>query len=211
MQIFFRSPHISSQSDKCIWVKGFTLIELLISAAIITVISAIVIVRFTSFDSTVVLKSIAYEVGVAVREAQIYAVSVVNTETGASTNFRYPYGLSFTPGGQGYVFFRYNNSSIAATPRYESAETSVIRFLSFNSAMEVFDVCVTNNGVDDCSISRLDISFRRPEYTAIFYAPTLGSPSTVSAGKIYLRSTRNQANVWIVEVKLLGQIMVYKQ
>ncbi len=192
-------------------MRGFTLVELLISTAIITVITSMVIVRFTSFDSTVLLKSMAYEVGVVLRETQIYAVSVVNTGTGASSNFRYPYGLSFTPGSNGYVFFRYNNGGISAVPRYESAEVTVIRSVMLDNSMEVFDVCVTNNGVDDCTISRLDISFRRPEFSALFYTPQLGSPSTVSAGKIYLRSTRNTTNVWIVEVKLLGQIMVYKQ
>jgi hypothetical protein len=176
-----------------------------------TFIAALVLIRFNSFDSTILLKSFAYEVATTIREAQIYSLSVVNTGTGASANFRYPYGLSFTSGATGYVFFRYNNASQSVTPRYESAEVSVIRTVGTTNAMEVFDVCVTNNGVDDCTISRLDISFRRPEFSAIFYTPSLGSPSTISAGKIFFRSVRNPNNVWVVEVKLLGQIVVYKQ
>jgi hypothetical protein len=78
--------------------------------------------------------------------------------------------------------------------------------------MEVYDVCVVIGGTENCNISRLDISFRRPEFSAIFYVPDSGvTLSSISAGKIYLRSTRNTNNVWVVEVKLLGQIMVYKQ
>jgi prepilin-type N-terminal cleavage/methylation domain-containing protein len=183
-------------------VRGFTLIELLISAGIITVIAGMILARFNSFDSTVLLKSFAYEVATTLREAQIYSLSVVNTETGAAANFRYPYGLSFTPGATSYTFFRYNNPS--------SSEVNVLRLIPASEAMEIYDVCVTNNGTDNCDISRLDISFRRPEFSAIFYSPTLGSPSTISAGKIYVRSVRNPSNAWVIEVKLLGQIVVYK-
>lgn len=192
-------------------MRGFTLIELLISAAIITVIAALVLVRFDSFDSTVLLKSFAYEVATTVRESQIYSLSVVNTGTGASANFRYPYGLSFSPNTDEYVFFRFNNASSAVTPRYESGEADVIRTLTAGSAMEIFDVCVTTGGTDNCAISRLDISFRRPEFSAIFYTPEYGLDGTVSAGKVRVRSTKNPNNVWVIEVTLLGQIVVYKE
>ncbi len=190
--------------------RGFTLIELLISAGIITVIAALILVRFNSFDSTILLKSFAYEIATTLREAQIYSLSVVNTGTGSAANFRYPYGISFTPGSTNYTFFRYNNISTSVIPRYESAEVNVLRLIPAAETMEIYDVCVTNSGVNDCSLTRLDISFRRPEFSAIFYAPSLGSPATVSAGKVYVRSVRNPSNAWIIEVKLLGQIIVYK-
>lgn len=190
--------------------RGFTLIELLISATIITVIAALVLVRFDSFDSTVLLKSFAYEVATSLREAQIYSLSVINTTSG-SANFRYPYGLSFTPGAGSYTFFRFNNASTGVTPRFDETEATTLRSIGVGGNMEIFDVCMTVNGVDDCTITRLDVSFRRPEFSAILYAPSLGSPSGASAGKVYIRSTRNPNNVWIVEVKLLGQIIVYKQ
>jgi prepilin-type N-terminal cleavage/methylation domain-containing protein len=210
MQIFSSLRRSSSRFCRSSEVRGFTLIELLISAGIITVIAGMILARFNSFDSTVLLKSFAYEVATTLREAQIYSLSVVNTETGAAANFRYPYGLSFTPGATSYTFFRYNNPSSSVTPRYESSEVNVLRLIPASEAMEIYDVCVTNNGTDNCDISRLDISFRRPEFSAIFYSPTLGSPSTISAGKIYVRSVRNPSNAWVIEVKLLGQIVVYK-
>ncbi len=191
-------------------MRGFTLIELLISAAIISVITSIVLVRFNVFDGTVLIKSLAYEVGATIREAQIYSVSVVNVGMGTDAGFRYPYGLSFTPDDTGYVFYRYDDSDPGATPHYDTGNTTEVRTLALANSMEIADVCITDNGTDDCSIARLDISFRRPEFSAIFYAPSVGSPSTVSAGKVYIRSTRSPDNVWIVETKLLGQISVYR-
>lgn len=194
---------------------GFTLIELLICAAIITVITSIVLVRFNAFDGTVLLKSLAYEVAMSVREAQIYSLSVMNTGGG---NFRYPYGLSFSPGNTSYLFFRFADTS--ARPYNDIAETDpdvteVIRTLTLNNAMETYRVCIKRTSIaEDCRTSGgiLDISFRRPEFSAIFNASWLATnqQASIEYARIELRSTRNSTNVWAVEVRLLGQISVFK-
>ncbi len=186
--------------------RGFTLIELLISAAIITIISSIVLVRFTSFDGTVLVKSLAYEVASGIREAQIYSVSVVNASA-SSPNFRYPYGVTFTPGATSYTLFRFNNANPAVTPYYD-VSALVLSIIAFTGSMKITDVCVTDSVLDNCAITSLDISFRRPEFGALFNAP--GSSGTISEGRIKICSTRSTANVWIVRVTLLGQISVYK-
>jgi prepilin-type N-terminal cleavage/methylation domain-containing protein len=206
----YKAEHIRSS-------KGFTLIELLISAAIITIISGIVLTKFNSFDGTVLLKSLAYEVGSGIREAQIYSVSVVSASA-SNPSFRYPYGVSFTPGAQSYVFFQFNDADITKVPDYVTGPVTVLNTPTFTGSIEVFDVCITRVGVESCfssnpSISRIDISFRRPEFSAIFFTPgvTTAQLSTIESVKIKLRSTRNPSNVWVVNVSLLGQISVFKQ
>ena len=72
-------------------MRGFTLIELLISVLIIGIITTLVIVRYKQFDSTVLLKSAAYEVAFTLRETQVQSVSAAR---GAGNNFDYPRGLS---------------------------------------------------------------------------------------------------------------------
>jgi prepilin-type N-terminal cleavage/methylation domain-containing protein len=198
---------------------GFTLIELLISAAIITIITSIVLVRFNAFDGTILLKSLAYEVATTVREAQIYSLSVINTGGG---NFRYPYGLSFSPGNTSYIFFRFANTSTAVRPYNDLSESDpdvaeIIRTLTLSSGMEIYRVCIKQTGdPEECRTSDqggvLDISFRRPEFSAIFNASWLApnQQDTIEYARIEVRSTRNTTNVWAVEVKLLGQISVYK-
>jgi prepilin-type N-terminal cleavage/methylation domain-containing protein len=196
--------------------KGFTLIELLISAAIITIITGIVLVRFSSFDSTTLLKSLAYEVALTIREAQIYALSVVNTGSGTDAHFRYPYGLTFTENATSYTFFRYNDvdptGEVPQNPPGGSNTISIIRTIALGGSTKISDVCVTTTSGDLCAsddeISHVDISFRRPEFSALFYTPEIDTDE-ISAAKIKFQSTRDATNTWVVEVKLLGQVMVY--
>lgn len=187
--------------------RGFSLIELLISTAIIALISAIVIVRFTSFDSTVLLKSLAYEVAATVRDAQVYAVSVVQNNP---TTYKNTFGVSFTPGSNQYVFFTYAGSGI---PKY-TATTQALNTYKMGGTMEIQDICVFSSSSGpsgDCSPARLDISFRRPEFRALFFAEGYSQPSEdISSVQIKLGSPTG-GDVWLIQVSLLGQITVKKQ
>jgi type II secretory pathway pseudopilin PulG len=196
---------------------GFTLIELLVSAGIIVMITSIVIVRFVNFDGTVILRSAAYDVATALREAQIYSVSVVNSDD----TFRYPYGVTFSPGGTSYTFFQFTNLDASAFPQYDVNdavdEEEPLRVMNLSESIEIADLCVRVTGNTDptCGLNRLDVSFRRPEFSALISAPPEGTSEGavpgISAALIKLQSSRNPGNVWVVEIKLLGQITVYKE
>ncbi len=194
-------------------VRGFSLLELLISAAIMTIITSIVIVRFTAFDSTVLLKSLAYEVATSIRDAQVYSLSVLNQN---GQGYDYPYGVSFSSHQQTYTFFRYTGADTLP-----SADTAtIISILRLTRSIEIADVCILANGSEYCNsddpstITRLDISFRRPEFKALFNV--VGLPGGVTSGDIYtarvkLRSATNNSMTWVVEVGLLGQVSVRKE
>lgn len=197
----------SYSSNVCTRARGFTLVELLISIAIISVISALVIVKFSAFDSTVLLKSAAYEVALSLRDAQVYSISV----HGQTGQFDYPYGVHFVPGNT-YTFFR--DSVVGASPPIYLAGTDTnINTFTIGRSIVIQSVCVTNSaGSETCATSAsnpvLDISFRRPEFSALFYSNLLGGG--IVSSKIKLQSTTG-TEVWVVEVGLLGQISVYKQ
>jgi len=189
--------------------KGFTLVELLISIGIIAFISSIVLLKYSSFDSTVLLKNAAYEVALALREAQ--AKSVSGSHQGGDANF--PFGVTFTPDSKNYTIFRYA-SAIDPSPYYDVSESdpdlaSNISTTTMERSILVTDVCINDGGVDDdCDIDRLDVSFRRPEFRALFYAVKVGVPqSNIQSAKIKV-STPNRENVFVVEVTSLGQISV---
>jgi prepilin-type N-terminal cleavage/methylation domain-containing protein len=194
--------------------RGFSLIELLISTAIIVAVAAIVIVRFSTFDSTTLLKSLAYEVAATIREAQVHSVSVL----GADPNFRYPYGVTFAPGAESYTAFQYMSSDINDRPEYNilpSAPVLVdeVGTYTIGRSMHIVETCVMISSVSNCNVGRLDISFRRPEFKAIFHAvPSSGSitDTNIESAQIKLQS-KNGGDKWVVSVGLLGNVSVYRE
>lgn len=222
MQTYLTSPTCSfSHRRNASGVRGFTLIELLICCAIIGIVSAIVLLKYSSFDSTVLLKGQAYEIALSLREAQVKSVSAVGT--GVST-FKYPYGMTFSVESgktQMYTVFRFASPTVY--PYYDTSEASPkasdISTYTIPRTMRVSEICYTEGtnpeicSSSDTALKRLDISFRRPEFKALFFAEkgSADVSSTITSGKIKVNSTNNTANVFVIEISQFGQISVYKE
>lgn len=230
MQIFLKSPTRSSS-------RGFTLVELLISIAIIGIVTSTVLVKYKSFDSTVLLKGAAYEIALTLREAQVKSIGAMGTST--SGNFNVSYGVSFdvTDAGKStYTVFTYSTTTPYRTPRLIETEElfltyaypSVVQTYTFDREMVVRDICIIetsgetcNSLTDDATLSRLDISFRRPEFRSLFFADnadqtvdhtTTFVPSGIVGAKIYIgKDTNEETEVFVIEITSLGQITVCKE
>lgn len=200
--MFLFSPIISYFKTTSVWGRGFSLIELLISIAIIVIVTLVGIVQFTEFDSSIILKSVAYEIAVSLRESQVYSVGVL----GESSDFDNPFGMSFEPESKQYKLFR----DIDSPPngQYDSGEE--IDTFTIGRTIQVSDVCVTIDASMHCDIDRLDISFKRPEFSAIIYGEN-APLGIIRSGLIKLNSTGSQNDVWVVEVLKTGQITVKKE
>ncbi len=197
--------------------RGFTLAELLISVGIIAAVSTVVLVNFSAFDSTVLLKGEAYEIALSLRESQVKSVGMVRNSGG----FDYPYGMSFTAGSSLYQAFVYKSAT--GEPKYElcsNGDTNCAELILENDmgrSMIIKEICYVNNGGSCVNLNRLDISFRRPEFGGLFYGLNNGGQSAnlsnASLVRITLGSSRTEAgtNTFVVEVSKLGQISVYNE
>lgn len=132
--------------------SGFGLIELMVSIGVMVLVTSIVIVRQSTFNSTALLTNQAYEVAFDVRETQLRAVSA---QGGVDADFRTQYGMKFAPDEQKYTFFRGEPS----TPTLLGAPGNLDRRFALGS----FN---TSSGIIDEEIS---IVFERPEYDAMFF------------------------------------------
>ena len=215
MQIFLTS-HTRSFSGKkhTVYAQGFSLPELLVSIAIIGIISTIVLVKYSAFDSTVIAKSAAYEVALALREAQVKSVSVARSDD----NFDNPFGIHLTKGESVFQTFVFKDPDFGEFAQYDSAKAEKILDTQLERGMTIGEICIrnTNSGGGECDIETLDISFRRPEFKAIFYATEPGAPDDIehlpsTIPKAYIRiNSPTGANNFEIEVTQLGQISVQK-
>lgn len=197
-------------------VRGFTLVEVVIVVAIIGLISAIIIPRYAMFDSTTLLNSAAYDIASSIRQAQVYSLSV----RGSSSFFDYPFGVSFNTESlaadpdhnvKNYILFQFEDET--AWPEYNLVDTQNILVTPLERTMEIHDLCVEASGNVVCDgIDRLDVSFRRPEFEAIFHIEG-SSPindTAIESAYIKLKSSTG-SNVWMVRVGLFGDISVCQE
>ncbi|MCF7815737.1 MAG: prepilin-type N-terminal cleavage/methylation domain-containing protein [Candidatus Pacebacteria bacterium] len=199
-----------SRSFSAPFSKGFTLVELLVSIAIIGIVTSIVLLKYNTFDSTVLLKGVAYEIALTLRDAQVKSISAIGT----SGEFSYPYGVTFNTGSDSkrYTVFRYESTTYGDDPYYSSPAVDVLTTI-IDRSMHVSEICIYGTPLGDpCSVDRLDVSFRRPEFNSIFYADATGGPFTdIVRAEIKVNSVGNPLNVFVVEVSQFGQISIYKQ
>lgn len=169
---------------------GFSLIELLVSIAILAIITSTILARYTAFNSTVLLKDLAYEVALSLREAQSYGVSV----QGDGGQFDRNYGMHFTVGNT-YSFFVDRNANL----QYDAGEAISTFTIGNNNFIKGLYVDGSTT-----SLASMDVMFQRPEPDAILFA---GSVLTTYASATIVVGSPNGA-IRTVRVYPTGQLSI---
>jgi prepilin-type N-terminal cleavage/methylation domain-containing protein len=165
--------------------RGFTLIELLVVSAIIVIITLVLLLRQSKFDSSTILRSAAYSIALSVRQAQVYGTSVLGSSNGGSIAYAPAYGLYFniTAPTSYTLFADFNNNQ-----SYD-AVTESIKVFSLNNGYSLAEACAKlSNGTNRCTGSddssglrtttTLTILFRRPNPDAVFTTDVVGESYT---------------------------------
>jgi prepilin-type N-terminal cleavage/methylation domain-containing protein len=149
--------------------KGFTLVELLVVLAIITIITAVFLLQQRRFDSSTLLRSLAYSIALSLRQAQVYGTSV--RQFGSS--FSYSYGVYFS-GNSSYILFADANGD----NQYTSSPDEKVNQFNIAGGYTINQFCaVQSSGKEDClgggknggtGITWLSIYFKRPNPDAQF-------------------------------------------
>lgn len=147
-------------------LSGFTIVELLVTLTIVVLVTGIIMIRYSSFNSSVLLSGQAYLTAFDIREAQALAVSV----RGNQSEFREEYGMYFAASSPTeYLIFQDDDSNGAHLPaRYHVGEE--LGTYKVDSRFSITNICVVSGGSQTCGIDDLAISFRRPDFDASFYS-----------------------------------------
>lgn len=155
--------------------KGFTILELIVSISIVTVILTVVILNQSTYTDDLALSNLADEISLTISQAQAYGVGVRESSPG-SNEFSLSYGLSFStlaPSGlnkQIYLYFIDRNGD-----RFYGGDSSCVISES-SECLEKFNItrgnyidslcAIMSFGNEDCSMGRVDVSFKRPKTEA---------------------------------------------
>lgn len=180
----------SSRSSR--YRGGLSIIELLIVISIFTIITAVVLVRHSSFNSTTLLTNLAYDIALSIRQAQAYGISVRSVEGGT---FRSAYGVHFDSSvSDSYVLFQ----DLDLNGIYEVSE--FVEQYNLRRGHTIKNACIDTScfsgGLED-----LDITFKRPNPDAIINGNSNANACIVVADA-------DDTSQRIVKVLTTGQISI---
>ncbi len=166
------------------------MIELIVSIAIMIIISTVIASNQQQFGAGAALKNIVNNMGLSLRQAQIYGVSVKQLAPSSSqayttTGFNAGYGVHFSIGTSyptgdngSYLFFLdtkpagtnppnglylgdMNCNPIGGTPASECLDKVVL-----GQGHTITALCSVESGTENCTNQMLDITFVRPAVEA---------------------------------------------
>jgi prepilin-type N-terminal cleavage/methylation domain-containing protein len=165
--------------------RGFTLIELVVTLGIMVVITSVTLANYNKFGGKVLLRTTAYEMALAAREAQTYGISVrkvgfINYGSGLQTvldadtysEFQPAYGLHFSAGSPtSYTMFAdtYKDNGIISRGEDGLRNTNLedVTIYNIGKGYKINKLCAGTDGkcvsVCESCTGSLDITFKRPE------------------------------------------------
>lgn len=191
------------------YIRAFTLVELLVSIGIFMMMTALLVSKYGNFNSSVLLTNVAYDVALAIRQAQTYGVSVKGFQNDPNdpATFDKAYGihLSTVASDCGVAGGSTKSSFIlfADGDGDNSCDGSDISYSTYNikKGIYVSSICDTPD-LTDCSFTSADVVFKRPSPEPVLKADGV----EVDYLEIYLSATDGSKRRVIVRDN--GQISV---
>ncbi|MBU1557670.1 prepilin-type N-terminal cleavage/methylation domain-containing protein [Patescibacteria group bacterium] len=191
---------------------GFSLIELMVVMAIVTLITGITLFNHNTFSGGVALENLAYEIALAVRQAQFFGINVRAASTGAGgSTFNTGYGVYFNKANPtSFILFADTNND-----RFYSGSAEIVEVYTMKRGNQIKYLCVDGgcSSPETSSLEQLQITFVRPEPDAVIktMVPTLcgvGIETECGIAKIYVGSPSENVSDKIIVVGVTGFISV---
>jgi prepilin-type N-terminal cleavage/methylation domain-containing protein len=200
----------SHKNSKPFWKynsqSGFGLIELMVSISIMVLVSGVILSRQSNFNSTILLRSEAYDIALRLREIQLNAVSA---SSGGDGEFRSILGVHFDKADDGkYYVFRDGSGVTDPDPDgfYQPDEQFDIQGV-LDNRFEIRNI--RDIGVITTERDQVSIIFVRPNFDARFFSSPGDSGEFAGNTLEIVIGERNKPTERTIEVTATGQISVF--
>jgi type II secretory pathway pseudopilin PulG len=204
----YLAPHIKNKLN-----AGFTLIELMVSIGIMILVMALILVNYGKFDTGIILTNLAYDIGLSVRKAQSYGISVKGVTVGSTQNFNSSYGIHFDVAApKNYILFADtlpsgNPNGVYSCPNPNApASCEKVEGFTLGGAYSIVGLYQLVNGTKS-AITSVDITFTRPNPDATVHVNgTSGTPTDPI--EIDIASNEDPTSIKSIIVRSTGQISI---
>jgi len=183
--------------------RGFTLIELVVVVGILAIISGVVLTNHAKFGGQILLRNLAYDVALTIREAQVYGISA---RSFLGAGFASGHGVYFSFSEGDNLFFLYTD--VDNNDFFTSAGTEWVETSSMGRGYTIDRICIPVGASESCGVTILDILFKRPEPDAIIRASTGSGFAQYDRARVVLESPQGEKLSVLVETT--GQISVQR-
>jgi len=186
----------------------------MVSISVAVAIMMVVLFSYSKFDNDLALVGASQEVAVAIREAQVYGLSVKERTAGGG-NFNIGYGIYFHPSDPTnyYVFADEDNDGKYDGDSTCSTASECIEKGTLRNGIKISSVCGVTGGTTRCypssCIDGMAVTFLRPNPDASVNLINGGGNfcgSTEDTGQIILSSP--QGKTLTISISKAGQISV---
>jgi len=186
------------------FISAFTLVELLVSVGIFAFMTTLMVAKYGTFNQSVLLTNLAYDVAVTIRTAQSYGLSVKGAGGGVDANkFQSGYGVYFDSHMSGATkFILY--ADIVENGIYDEGGDDIVEQYNLKRGAVIQYVC--SNLDLSCGTAYdtyLNITFKRPDPSANI---CLDNSCGLSYARIIIKGTDDSTRE--VMVRENGQISV---
>ena len=138
--------------------------EVLVVLAIVGILAVVIVGNYRAYERQNVVENLAQDIALTIKLAQSYGLNVRGFNSASS--FESSYGVSFndaTP--TSYKIYRDNDRG----PVFTSVGATDLEVFSIGQGYEISDICgLPPAAAEDCTMSRMDITFDRPNPDANF-------------------------------------------
>lgn len=204
-----KSPIISQKG------RGFSLIELIVVIGIFTVIMSVILFNQSKLSSSTLIDNLAYEIALALRQAQAYGIGVRSTNPAlGSTAFAGGFGVHFdktTPST--FILFQDNDGTHTYTPTPNGTD-QVLTIYNIGNNNSISDLCVNGSLASSVgcisggsTFTTMDITYTRPSPEAVIILDGASVVNAQASAQIKV-STATHDKIKMVDVQLSGQLSV---